>query len=177
MRIDPQKLLSSCAEAFCVGVAFAVGAAIVVSVLLGLIVFFAGDAKAAEVQMPRAALQYRATLIRQARAAWGLNAPVAVFAAQIHTESWYGERRLPVASSERAEGLAAQFIPARTAPGGPAPLRRKSASRKQLNPVVDRASSSPTNTLQDAWAPPERQEKYRPCWLLLCPLTTVARAG
>ena len=46
MRIDPQKLLSSCAEAFCVGVAFAVGAAIVVSALFGLIAFFVGDAKA-----------------------------------------------------------------------------------------------------------------------------------
>ena len=39
MRIDPQKLLSSCVEAFCVGVAFAVGAAIVVSVLFGLLAF------------------------------------------------------------------------------------------------------------------------------------------
>ena len=54
MRIDPQKLLSSCVEAFCVGVAFAVGAAIVVSVLFGLLAFFAGDAEAAEVQIPRA---------------------------------------------------------------------------------------------------------------------------
>ena len=49
MRIDPQKLLSSCVEAFCVCVAFAVGAAIVVSVLFGLLAFFAGDAEAAEV--------------------------------------------------------------------------------------------------------------------------------
>ena len=40
MRIDPQKLLFSCTEAFCVGVAFAVGAAIVVSVLFGLLAFF-----------------------------------------------------------------------------------------------------------------------------------------
>ena len=60
MRIDPQKLLSSCVEAFCVGVAFAVGAAIVVSVLFGLLAFFAGDAEAAEVQIPRAALKHRA---------------------------------------------------------------------------------------------------------------------
>lgn len=81
MRIDPQKLLFSCTEAFCVGVAFAVGAAVVISVLFGLFVFFAGDAKAAEVQIPRAALQHRATLIREARTAWGLNAPVSVFAA------------------------------------------------------------------------------------------------
>ena len=107
MRIDPQKLLSSCVEAFCVGVAFAVGAAIVVSVLFGLIAFFAGDAEAAEIQIPRAALQHRATLIREARAAWGLNAPVSVFAAQIHTESWW---RNDTVSAAGAQGLA-QFIP------------------------------------------------------------------
>ena len=107
MRIDPQKLLSSCVEAFCVGVAFAVGAAIVVSVLFGLLAFFAGDAEAAEVQIPRAALQHRATLIREARAAWGLNAPVSIFAAQIHTESWW---RNDTVSAANAQGLA-QFIP------------------------------------------------------------------
>ena len=102
MRIDPQKLLFSCTEAFC-----AVGAAVVISVLFGLFVFFAGDAKAAEVQIPRAALQHRATLIREARTAWGLNAPVSVFAAQIHTESWW---RNDTVSSANAQGLA-QFIP------------------------------------------------------------------
>lgn len=75
MRIDPQKLLSSCVEAFCVGVAFAVGAAIVVSVLFGLLAFFAGDAEAAEVQIPRAALQHRATLIREARRRVGIECP------------------------------------------------------------------------------------------------------
>ena len=107
MRIDPQKLLSSCVEAFCVGVAFAVGAAIVVSVLFGLLAFFAGDAEAAEVQIPRAALKHRATLIREARAAWGLNAPVSIFAAQIHTESWW---RNNTVSAAGAQGLA-QFIP------------------------------------------------------------------
>ena len=107
MRIDPQKLLFSCTEAFCVGVAFAVGAAIVVSVLFGLLAFFAGDAEAAEIQIPRAALQHRATLIREARAAWGLNAPVSIFAAQIHTESWW---RNDTVSAAGAQGLA-QFIP------------------------------------------------------------------
>ena len=107
MRIDPQKILSSCVEAFCVGVAFAVGAAIVVSVLFGLIAFFADEAKAAEIQIPRAALQHRATLIREARAAWGLNAPVSIFAAQIHTESWW---RNDTVSAAGAQGLA-QFIP------------------------------------------------------------------
>ena len=107
MRIDPQKLLFSCTEAFCVGVTFAVGAAIVVSVLFGLIAFFADEAKAAEIQIPRAALQHRATLIREARAAWGLNAPASIFAAQIHTESWW---RNDTVSAAGALGLA-QFIP------------------------------------------------------------------
>ena len=108
MRIDPQKLLFSCSEAFCAGVAFAVGAAIVASVLFGLIAFFADEAKAAEVQIPRAALQHRATLTREARAAWGLNAPVSTFAAQIHTESWW---RNDTVSGVGAQGLA-QFMPA-----------------------------------------------------------------
>lgn len=90
------------------GVAFGVGAAVVVSVLFGLIVFFAGDAKAAEVQIPRTALQHRATLIREARTVWGLNAPVSIFAAQIHTESNW---RNDVVSFAGAEGLA-QFMPA-----------------------------------------------------------------
>ena len=108
MRIDPQKLLFSCSEAFCAGVAFAVGAAIVASVLFGLIAFFADEAKAAEVQIPRAALQHRATLTREARAAWGLNAPVSTFAAQIHTESWC---RNDTVSGVGAQGLA-QFMPA-----------------------------------------------------------------
>lgn len=107
MRIDPQKLLSSCVEAFCVGVAFAVGAAIVVSVLFGLIAFFAGDAEAAEIQIPRAALQHRDTLIRASRVVWGLEAPVSVFAAQIHTESWW---KNDTVSSAGAQGLA-QFMP------------------------------------------------------------------
>lgn len=107
MRIDPQKLLFSCTEAFCVGVAFAVGAAVVISVLFGLFVFFAGDAKAAEVQIPRAALQHRDTLIRASRVVWGLDAPVSIFAAQIHTESWW---KNDTVSSAGAQGLA-QFMP------------------------------------------------------------------
>ncbi len=123
MRIDPQKLLFSCSEAFCAGVAFAVGAAIVASVLFGLIAFFADEAKAAEVQIPRAALQHRATLTREARAAWGLNAPVSTFAAQIHTESWW---RNDTVSGVGAQGLApatAKWLPT-VAPetGTPAPF-------------------------------------------------------
>lgn len=62
----------------------------------------------AEAQIPRAALQYRNQLVREARAVWGLEAPVAVFAAQIHTESWW---RNSTVSQAGAQGLA-QFMPA-----------------------------------------------------------------
>lgn len=66
---------------------------------------------AAEVQIPRNALQYRSELIRASRMVWGLDAPVAVFAAQIHTESWW---RNQTVSSVGAQGLA-QFMPSTAA--------------------------------------------------------------
>lgn len=62
---------------------------------------------AAETVIPRSALQYRAQLTREARAVWGMDAPVALFAAQIHTESWW---RNDTVSSVGAQGLA-QFMP------------------------------------------------------------------
>lgn len=64
--------------------------------------------KAAEVTIPRAAQQYRATLVRAAHATWGMDAPVSVFAAQVHTESWW---RNDTVSQVGAQGLA-QFMPA-----------------------------------------------------------------
>jgi|GEM_PF-1781536 len=58
-------------------------------------------------QPPAAALPYRAELTRNARALWGLDAPVPVFAAQVHTESgWRADAVSPVG----ALGLA-QFMP------------------------------------------------------------------
>ena len=58
--------------------------------------------------IPRAAHSYRADLTRQARQVWGLDAPVATFAAQIHTESrWQKDAVSPVG----ARGLT-QFMPA-----------------------------------------------------------------
>lgn len=61
--------------------------------------------------IPRAAEQHRATLIRTAHAVWGLDAPVAVFAGQIHAESrWNSNAKSPVG----AQGLA-QFMPATAA--------------------------------------------------------------
>ena len=76
---------------------------------LALCVFAAwSKAHAAEVTIPRAAVQYRAELVRSARVVWGLEAPIAVFAAQVHTESWW---RNDTVSAVGAQGLA-QFMPA-----------------------------------------------------------------
>ncbi len=54
----------------------------------------------------RAAL-FKPTLIREARATWGLNAPIPLFAGQIHQESLWK----PKARSKYANGLT-QFTPA-----------------------------------------------------------------
>ena len=48
-------------------------------------------------RIPRAAYQHRDTLIRAVHAVWGLDAPVAVLAAQVHTESlWKADAVSPV---------------------------------------------------------------------------------
>lgn len=60
------------------------------------------------VRIPLDAYRYRADLTRSARLAWGLDAPVSTFAAQIHQESaWRADARSHVG----ALGLA-QFMPA-----------------------------------------------------------------
>ena len=89
-------------SSFCTGLGF--GLAFLF--LLGFV-----SAAKAEVQIPRAALQYRSEMIRASRMVWGLDAPVAVFAAQIHTESWW---RNQTVSSVGAQGLA-QFMPSTAA--------------------------------------------------------------
>ena len=71
------------------GVAFGLGVLFVATLFLGICVTFAGAAQAETVTIPRAAYQHRDTLIRASRIVWGLDAPVSVFAAQIHTESWW----------------------------------------------------------------------------------------
>lgn len=58
-------------------------------------------------QVPQAAQQHRALLVRTAHAVWGLDAPVAVFAAQVHQESAW---RPDAVSHVGAQGLA-QFMP------------------------------------------------------------------
>lgn len=58
-------------------------------------------------EIPRAAVQYQRALTSNARLVWGLNAPVAAFAGQVHQESaWRADARSPFAN-----GLA-QFTPA-----------------------------------------------------------------
>lgn len=57
--------------------------------------------------VPREALHYKRDLIRNARYVWGLDAPVAVLAAQIHQESHWNKD----AKSVFASGLT-QFTPA-----------------------------------------------------------------
>lgn len=57
--------------------------------------------------VPRAAMRHRLTLKREAQQVWGLQPPIATFAAQIHQESrWRESARSPVG----AQGLA-QFMP------------------------------------------------------------------
>lgn len=67
-------------------------------------------ANCSQAQVPQAALQHRALLVRTAHAVWGLSAPVAVFAAQVHQESAW---RPGAVSHVGAQGLA-QFMPATT---------------------------------------------------------------
>ena len=69
------------------------------------------DAKAQNVQVPQAAHQYRSELVRNARAVWGMEAPVATFAAQVHQESAW---RPGAVSQVGAQGLA-QFMPGTSA--------------------------------------------------------------
>lgn len=90
-----------CAEWIGKGIAFALG-------LWLTSLIFPIHVHSAEIAIPRAAEQHKATLTRAARTYWGLDAPVAVFAAQVHTESWW---RNDTVSHVGAQGLA-QFMPA-----------------------------------------------------------------
>lgn len=74
-----------------------------------VIVLIASMSSTAQAQgIPRAAQRYQATLKREAQLVWGLQAPVAALAAQVHQESrWQLDARSPVG----AIGLA-QFMPA-----------------------------------------------------------------
>lgn len=76
--------------------------------LIGLFVSCASPAYA---QVPAEAARYRAELTRAAHSQWGLNAPMAVLAAQVHQESSWKPQAV---SRVGARGLA-QFMPGTTA--------------------------------------------------------------
>ena len=78
--------------------------AALLAALLSLGCFWSPPTQSQEI--PRDAQQYRRDLTRNARMIWGLDAPVATFAAQIHQESGWR----PDARSAYAHGLA-QFTP------------------------------------------------------------------
>jgi soluble lytic murein transglycosylase-like protein len=81
--------------------------AVVIFFLMAAILYTLAESAHAQ-SIPSRAYQYRSTLIRCARAEWGLNAPVATFAAQLHQESlWLANAKSPAG----AQGLA-QFMPA-----------------------------------------------------------------
>lgn len=85
--------------AFVAGIGLALGAGLVVALLSSI---------AHAETIPAQAVRYRADLTRCARVHWGLDAPVATFAAQVHQESrWRPDARSPVG----AQGLT-QFMPA-----------------------------------------------------------------
>ena len=64
--------------------------------------------KCASAQIPPAANVYKSELIRSARVVWGIDAPIATFAAQVHQES----RWQPSAKSPAGALGIAQFMPA-----------------------------------------------------------------
>ncbi len=93
------------------------------------VVAIAIAASCAQAQVPQASQQYRGLLVRTAHAAWGLDAPVAVFAAQVHQESAW---RSDAVSHVGAQGLA-QFMPATTK--WIAGLHHDLASQQPFNPA------------------------------------------
>lgn len=81
-------------------------------------------------QIPAAATTYRAQLIRIAHAEWGLDAPIATFAAQIQQESGWNPNAV---SRVGAEGMT-QFMPA-TAKWWCGRIKLSSADCQPKNPV------------------------------------------
>lgn len=79
----------------------------VVALLIFITAFIFAGLAHSDSYIPREAYQYRATLIREARSELGIDAPVALFAGQIHQESGWKNN----AKSAYAEGLT-QFTPA-----------------------------------------------------------------
>lgn len=116
---------------------------------------------AAFAQVPPQAVRYRLDLVRQAQAQWGLQAPVAALAAQVHQESGW---RPGAVSRVGAQGMA-QFMPATArwwcAKGGQA-----AADCQPLNPRwALRAMVGYDKFLYDRT--PARLARYDRLWLAL----------
>lgn len=78
-----------------------------VAILLGVLLAFSSNVQAAG-YIPPNAVKHRLELTRIAHAEWGLNAPVPLFASQIHQESTWNPSAV---SKVGAQGMA-QFMPA-----------------------------------------------------------------
>lgn len=77
------------------------------TILLGMFALVVST-KAHAAEIPPIAHKYRADLTRSARLSWGMDAPIATFAAQVHQESGWNAHAV---SRVGAKGLA-QFMPA-----------------------------------------------------------------
>lgn len=79
----------------------------VIAIIVLVVASFSNKIKAAEL-IPPNAIKHRADLTRTAHSVWGLDAPIPVFAAQIHQESSWNPEAV---SKVGAQGMA-QFMPA-----------------------------------------------------------------
>lgn len=81
-----------------------------VALLIELSLLYAGGffSPPVQAQVPAASARHKLTLLRAAQTEWGLNAPVAALAAQVHQESAWNPQAV---SRVGARGLA-QFMPA-----------------------------------------------------------------
>ena len=114
----------------------------------------------AHAQVPPAAQQHRALLTRTAHAVWGLDAPIAVFAAQVHQESgWRPDAVSPVG----AAGLA-QFMPGTSA--WIATVDPQLASNQPFNPAWAMRALVRYD-LQLYQAAPGRYSPYDRMWVAL----------
>lgn len=108
--------------------------------------------KACAAEIPDRANKYRRDLVRLAHAEWGLDAPVATFAAQIHQESgWNETARSPVG----AEGLS-QFMPGTAT--WISRLSKDLAANEPMNPIWAMRSM----IVYDGWLL-ERVQARGPC--------------
>ncbi|HJM09496.1 MAG TPA: lytic transglycosylase domain-containing protein, partial [Gammaproteobacteria bacterium] len=71
-----------------------------IRLFLSLFLFFLVTPES-NAEEPRSSLKYKRDLIRHSRIVWGLNAPVPLFASQIHQESSWNH----LAKSKYAKGL------------------------------------------------------------------------